>query len=116
VLLCTGKIYYDLADRRRKEGAEGTAILRLEQLYPFPETRLAELAEEYGRSAQWCWVQEEPRNMGGWTFVAPRLEAVLGGPATYVGRPEAGSPATGFPFIHREEQQAIVEQALGGEA
>ncbi|GAB4266111.1 MAG: 2-oxoglutarate dehydrogenase E1 component [Deferrisomatales bacterium] len=112
-LLCTGKVYYDLAARRRAEGIGDVALVRLEQLYPFPEELLGEVARRYGEGCQWCWVQEEPRNMGAWSFVAPRLEAVLGRPAHYVGRPEAASPATGFSFLHREEQGRLVALALG---
>jgi 2-oxoglutarate dehydrogenase E1 component len=115
VLLCSGKAYFELLAGRSSAETEDVALLRLEQFYPFPENRLRELVERYESAAEWCWVQEEPRNMGAWTFLAPRLEALLGRKPAYIGRPEAGSPATGFPFIHREEQESLVREALGRE-
>jgi 2-oxoglutarate dehydrogenase E1 component len=113
VVLCSGKLYYDLAARRRSEKIRGVALIRVEQLYPFPGERLAEVAGRYPKVSECCWAQEEPKNMGAWDSVAPRLETLLGRSVAYVGRPEAASPATGFSFIHREEQESLVEEALG---
>ncbi|MBI4864329.1 MAG: 2-oxoglutarate dehydrogenase E1 component [Candidatus Riflebacteria bacterium] len=112
VLLCSGKIYYDLV----KERGERTdvAIARLEELYPFPRKRLDEILGQYRPATSVCWVQEEPRNMGPWPFVHAALEERPGRPiaVTYVGRPAAASPATGSAARHKEEQQRIVEEAL----
>ena len=118
VVLCSGKVYYDLLQRRREEKIRDVALLRVEQLYPFPEGTLAEeLARYPGAEIVWC--QEEPQNMGAWTFVDRRIEAVLeevGGKARrprYVGRREAASPATGLLTRHNFEQKALVAEALG---
>ncbi|HJS86616.1 MAG TPA: 2-oxoglutarate dehydrogenase E1 component [Acetobacteraceae bacterium] len=119
VVLCSGKVYYDLLAMRRERNLNDVAILRIEQLYPFPEKTLGRLLAPY-RNAEVIWCQEEPGNMGAWCFVDRRIEAVLGrldGAAkrpSYVGRPEAASPATGFARIHAAEQAALVDQALGG--
>ncbi|HVA63888.1 MAG TPA: multifunctional oxoglutarate decarboxylase/oxoglutarate dehydrogenase thiamine pyrophosphate-binding subunit/dihydrolipoyllysine-residue succinyltransferase subunit, partial [Terriglobales bacterium] len=112
VVACSGKIYYDLAKARghRRE----VAIVRLEQLYPFPEAEMrAELAK-YAQARQIVWVQEEPENMGAWSFVAPRLEGLLAGGArlSHVSRRASASPATGSLRRHQQEQAAILEQAL----
>ncbi|MGB8717801.1 MAG: hypothetical protein WCD46_00735, partial [Desulfobacterales bacterium] len=85
----------------------------LEQLYPYPEAQLAALIKKYRRCKEWCWVQEEPANMGAWSFVRPRLEAALGGELRYIGRDAAASPATGYPHIYRRDQAAIVSSAVG---
>jgi 2-oxoglutarate dehydrogenase E1 component len=117
VVLCSGKVYYDLLEERNRRGLQDIFFLRLEQLYPFPYRALN---EELGRfpQAQVIWCQEEPVNMGAWSFVAPRLEDVLTRigadfkrPA-YVGRPEAASPAPGLSSRHIEEQKKLVDGAL----
>mgnify|MGYP005842966503 CR=1 FL=1 len=113
VLLCTGKVYYDLLAAREKAGVEGVVVVRLEQLAPFPEATLGGVLEPLRGTRHWFWVQEEPANMGAWAFVAPRLAAVVGREVGYVGRPAAASPATGFSFLHRREQEALVREALG---
>src|SRR5437773_7252215 len=77
IVLCSGKIYYDLIEARKKSGEERVAIVRLEQFYPFPETRLSEVLAAYPNVAQLVWAQEEPKNMGGWTFVESRVEGLL---------------------------------------
>ncbi len=117
VVLCTGKVYYDLLQQRREEGIRDVALLRVEQLYPFPECTLGQELARYPE-AEIFWCQEEPRNMGAWTFVDRRIEAVLeevGGKARrpqYVGRREAASPATGLLTRHNFEQKALVAEAL----
>ncbi len=118
VVLCSGKVYYDLYEERQKRGLTDVFFLRLEQLYPFPHAALVgELKRFPGAEVVWC--QEEPRNMGAWTFVAPQLEAVLeelgvaNGRAAYAGRVEAASPATGSMKRHLEQQAALVAEALG---
>jgi 2-oxoglutarate dehydrogenase E1 component len=118
VVLCSGKVYYDLLQTRRDRGIDDVAILRLEQFYPFPAKTLARLLAPYV-NAELIWCQEEPANMGGWTFVDRRIEAVLDGIAikarrpVYAGRVEAASPATGLARTHATEQAALVAEALG---
>ena len=114
IVLCSGKVYYDLNAGRRKSGDERVALLLLEQFYPFPEARLRELFSSYPNATQLIWAQEEPKNMGGWTFVEPRLMNMLPGCARpyYVGRAASASPATGSYTIHELEQRRIVDQAL----
>jgi 2-oxoglutarate dehydrogenase E1 component len=117
VVLCAGKIYYDLFQGRAEAGRDDIYLLRLEQLYPFPRKALT---EELGRfpGAEMVWCQEEPKNMGAWSFVEPRIEEVLGeigakhGRARYVGRAEAASTATGLLRTHNREQAEIIEAAL----
>jgi 2-oxoglutarate dehydrogenase E1 component len=115
VLICSGKVYYDLAIELEKNNAGRIAILRLEQFYPFPQSLLQQWLAAYGRATEIFWVQEEPQNMGGWNFMRPRLEALLrpGQTLRYVGRAASASPATGSYTIHQLEQQAIVNEALG---
>jgi 2-oxoglutarate dehydrogenase E1 component len=113
VLLCAGKVYYDLLEHRQATSAEQAALIRLEQLAPFPEEQLRRVLERYGKAQEWAWVQEESQNMGGWTFVEPRLRA-LGFPAEYVGRDASASPATGSLRMHKREQQELLEAALFG--
>ncbi len=113
ILLCAGKIYYELARRREALGRDDTALVRLEQYYPFPDARLQDLRRQAGTRAKWFWVQEEPENMGAWWFLRPRLETVLRQRPDYIGRPAAASPATGFPAIYRQQQEAILTAALG---
>ncbi len=115
VLLCTGKVYYALLQLRQNVVRDDVAIVRLEQLYPFPEERLQAIAAKYGKAKQWCWVQEEPENMGAWQFVHYRAEKLFGRAPEYIGRPEAASPATGFPALFKRQQAAIIEQAVGAE-
>ena len=117
VVLCSGKVYYDLLAERRAQGINDVAIVRLEQLYPFPVNTLPKILAPY-RQAQIVWCQEEPENMGAWNFVDRRLERLLGGldiaakrPA-YVGREAAASPATGLAKTHAAEQAALVRTAL----
>jgi 2-oxoglutarate dehydrogenase E1 component len=114
VVLCSGKVYYDLVAAREEAGVTDAAILRVEQLYPLHEERLRTLVEGYGAVDDVCWVQEEPKNRGAWTFIAPRLAALLPGRTVrYAGRPASASPATGSLRYHRETQAALVRDALG---
>jgi 2-oxoglutarate dehydrogenase E1 component len=114
LLLCTGKIYYDLVGHPRREGNEGVAIGRVELLYPFPQKELLELVNTYPNLQEVAWVQEEPRNMGARAHMAPRLLHILPEHLNfgYVGRPERASPGEGYPVAHAEEQARIVETAL----
>ncbi len=106
IVFCSGKIYYDLDEQRIKTGNTDTAIVRLEQIYPFPETQLAALLAKYKHAAEFIWAQEEPENMGAWSFVHRRFKAVT---LRYVGREEAASPATGYAKAHAREQQEILD-------
>jgi 2-oxoglutarate dehydrogenase E1 component len=113
VLLCSGKIYYDLIERRERVAKPEIAILRLEQLYPFPSEQIKKVASNYAAAEQWLWVQEEPENMGGWRFVQPYLHSLLRREVKYLGRKAAASPATGYFTIHKQEQEEILNRAVG---
>jgi 2-oxoglutarate dehydrogenase E1 component len=118
IVVCSGKVFYDLHLARQKSGDERVAIVRLEQFYPFPEKRLREIFASYSNATQLVWAQEEAKNMGGWTFVEPRLTNML--PACrrpyYVGRASSASPSTGSYTIHEMEQRQLVDQALTEDA
>jgi len=116
VILCTGKVYYDLFDERGKRGVDRIQLLRIEQLYPFPENALArELARFADAEVVWC--QEEPKNQGAWSFVAPYVHAVAraAGKSTwprYIGRAEYASTASGRFSQHSAELHALLDEAL----
>ncbi|PCD77945.1 2-oxoglutarate dehydrogenase E1 component [Pseudothioclava arenosa] len=119
VVICSGKVYYDLLAERDKRGLEDVYILRLEQFYPFPaHSMVNELSRFKGAEIIWC--QEEPKNQGAWTFVEPNIEWVLGkidakhSRARYAGRAASASPATGLASRHKAEQEALVNDALEG--
>jgi 2-oxoglutarate dehydrogenase E1 component len=118
IVLCSGKVYYDLNVARKKSNDERVAILRLEQFYPFPEQRLREIFSSYPNGTQLVWTQEEPQNMGGWNFVQPRLMNLMQrcDRPYYVGRAASASPATGSYTIHEMEQRRLVDQALTEDA
>lgn len=115
VLFCSGKIYYELLARRSRLKRHHTAIIRLEQFHPFPAARMKEIIAGFPKSILWDWVQEEPENMGGWQFVRPRLEEIIGERIFYIGRKASASPATGLSRIYRQDQAAIIDQAMGKE-
>ncbi len=108
VLLCTGKMYFDLSERQITDKREDVAIIRLEQIHPLPQKQLAALREKY-TGAYWHWVQEEPRNMGALTFLVANLVEF---PLRYISRPASASTATGFAKKHAIEQKAIVDEAF----
>jgi 2-oxoglutarate dehydrogenase E1 component len=114
LLLCSGKIYYDLDGSKAREGAADVAIARVEMLYPFPDERIKEVIASYPNLTELTWVQEEPRNMGAWTFVPRRLERIIPKEVTlsYVGRSARSSPAEGYPQMHKVEQRRIVTEAF----
>jgi 2-oxoglutarate dehydrogenase E1 component len=114
IVFCSGKIYWELDEARAAAPLRDVALCRLEQLYPFPAAEIAALVARYPRRAAIVWVQEEPRNMGAWSFVRERLEDVeqLAGRLRYVGRPRSPSPATGSHRRHLAEQEAIIREAL----
>ena len=119
VVLSSGKIYYDLYEERAKLGLDNVYLMRVEQLYPFPDEALSEELSRF-KKAEIVWCQEESQNQGAWSFVAPRLENVLSGIKAvhgrprYVGRPESASPASGLFSTHMAEQLALVREALTG--
>ena len=112
VLLCSGKVYYDLFEKRRERKSDDVAIVRIEQLYPFPEAQLKQIFSRYKTTKEWIWVQEESQNMGGWSFMEPRLRG-MGYSFNYVGRDASSSPATGSLKVHQREQAELVDAALG---
>ncbi len=117
VLVCSGKVYYDLLAKREESGqTREVAIVRLEQFYPWPAEALKTALGRYRSAREWVWVQEESQNMGGWTFVAPRLQELMGFPFQYVGRDASASPATGLHHVHDREQAELVEAAIVGAA
>jgi 2-oxoglutarate dehydrogenase complex dehydrogenase (E1) component-like enzyme len=118
VLLCSGKIYYDVVVARDERGLAEIAVVRVEQLYPFSQGELRGILRRYRQATTAAWVQEEPRNMGAWNFVQPWLRQLLpdAWELAYCGRDEAASPATGFHSLHQSEQAAIIDQALDGSA
>ncbi|TYP95572.1 2-oxoglutarate dehydrogenase E1 component [Fodinibius salinus] len=114
LVLCSGKVYYDLYKQRQEEEIDNIAIARLEQFYPFPDASVNNILEEYDHVDEIVWCQEEPKNMGGWTFVAPRIMQELqdGQNLRYAGRQASASPATGQKKVHKVEQEKLVNEAL----
>jgi 2-oxoglutarate dehydrogenase E1 component len=119
VVLCSGKVYYDLLQAREDKGLDGkVALVRLEELAPFPEEALLAELNRYGKGVRLVWCQEEPRNMGAWFFVAPRIENLMEAAGfeqqrlAYAGRRPSASPATGYHAQHEREQRQLVEDAL----
>jgi len=121
VVLCTGKVYYDLYEEREKRGVDDIYLLRVEQLYPFPAKALITELSRF-KNAEMVWCQEEPKNMGYWAFIEPYLEWVLDHINSkhkrprYAGRPAAASPATGLMSKHLQQLEAFLEEALGDAA
>jgi 2-oxoglutarate dehydrogenase E1 component len=116
LLLCSGKIYVDLVSSDYREKAQNVALVRVEELYPFPADLIREQIERYPSLQEVVWVQEEPRNMGAWSFVEPRLRELLGSSLTlrYEGRPYRASPAEGYVDKHVAEQNRIARAAWEG--
>jgi len=115
IRLTAGKVHYALREAREARGLTDTALVRVEQLYPFPAAELAQVLARYPQARDVSWVQEEPANMGGWRHLRHRLEAVLS-PAhrlSFVARRSASSPATGFYATHQQQEVALIEHALG---
>lgn len=114
VVLCSGKVYYDLLEKRRQENIVHVAILRIEQLYPFPEIELSSALSKYSEVEDIVWCQEEPQNQGAWYSSQHHLLACLtkGQHLRYVGRKPAAAPAVGYYHLHEEQQETLVKQAL----
>jgi len=113
VLVASGKVAYDAMKHRDSTNAP-VAVLRVEQLYPWPGDALASLVARYERASEVVWLQEEPENMGPWTFVRDRVERLLGPDYSFrgVSRARSGSPAAGSLTVHRQEQEALIEEAF----
>jgi 2-oxoglutarate dehydrogenase E1 component len=112
LLLCSGKVFHELDAERTNRKDTGTTIVRVEQFYPFDAATLAQLHDQYGEPGKVVWVQDEPRNMGGWSFVAPLVEETLGVRPLYAGRDAGASPAVGSLAVHKIEQADLIRQAF----
>jgi 2-oxoglutarate dehydrogenase complex dehydrogenase (E1) component-like enzyme len=121
LLLCSGKVYYDLINKREELRRNDIGIIRIEQLYPFPLARLTDILQRYPDTAELFWVQEEPENMGAWYFVEEQMQSIVhptgaNGPAKrqlrYIGRPTAASPAAGAHKLHHDQQEGLVSEAF----
>lgn len=114
IILCSGKVYVDLITGEQREQATNIAIIRVEQLYPFPAQDLPPVLENYPKAEELVWVQEEPQNMGAWTYIQPRLGQLVGDtwPLYYLGRPRSSSPAEGSSAWHAANQKTLIEQAF----
>jgi 2-oxoglutarate dehydrogenase E1 component len=113
MILCSGKVYYDLTAYRSEHKIKDVAIIRMEQFYPLNSDLLQRIVANYPKAKDVVWCQEEPKNMGGWTFIAPRLMEIIQRLPSYVGRPEAASPAVGSLAKHKYEQAKLVREAFG---
>jgi 2-oxoglutarate dehydrogenase E1 component len=114
VVFCSGKVYFDLLERRRAESDGSLAIVRIEELYPFPAEGYQAILDRYAGAREIVWCQEEPQNQGAWYQIRHRLHAPLDGKRTlsYAGRESAAAPATGLHATHQREQEALVVAAL----
>jgi 2-oxoglutarate dehydrogenase E1 component len=112
VIFCSGKVYYDLLKHRESGGYSDAAIIRVEQLYPLHGEKLQNAVKKFRRVKQFVWCQEEPENMGAFTYIQPRLTQLLGKPLHYAGRDAASSPAVGALSLHKIEQHVLLEAAF----
>jgi 2-oxoglutarate dehydrogenase E1 component len=115
VVACSGKVYYDLAKRREEKGLDDVALVRVEQLYPFPHKAFSQELKKYSNASEVVWCQDEPQNQGAWFFVQHYIhENMLDGQRLgYSGRGASASPAVGYSHLHQEQQKALVEGAFG---
>ena len=110
VVFCTGKVYYDLLEKRREEKIKDIAICRVEQLYPFPRDQVVKEIKRYSNAHEVVWCQEEPKNQGAWYQIMHHLKACISDDDTllYAGRDASASPAAGYLAIHREQQETCL--------
>jgi 2-oxoglutarate dehydrogenase E1 component len=113
-VFCAGKVYFDLLKVRRREGIRDVALVRIEQLYPFPGEEYAAVLRDYPNAREVIWCQEEPQNQGAWYQIRHRLQEFAGArrEVLYAGRASAAAPATGLMKVHEAEQQGLVHAAL----
>jgi len=115
VVMCSGKVYYDLLEERDERGIDDVYLMRVEQFYPFPAMSMVTELERF-KNAEMVWCQEEPKNQGAWSFIEPNIEWVLGrikakhGRPAYAGRPASASPATGLASQHKAQQAALIRR------
>jgi 2-oxoglutarate dehydrogenase E1 component len=113
VIFCSGKVYYDLIKYRRENNLkDAAAIIRIEQLYPLYKEKVSRLAKPFANAKKFVWCQEEPENMGAWTFILPQLLNLFPSYIHYAGRPASASPAAGTMQAHQAQQAALVKQAF----
>jgi 2-oxoglutarate dehydrogenase E1 component len=114
VIACSGKVYYDLVKKREEKGADEVAILRVEQLYPFPHKVFASELRKFPNATEILWCQDEPQNQGAWFFIQHNIHEnmVEGQKLGYSGRAASASPAVGYSHLHQEQQKALVEGAF----
>jgi 2-oxoglutarate dehydrogenase E1 component len=112
LIFCTGKVFYDLMAHRQEKGIGNAAIIRIEQLYPFHREMVEVIAGQYPNASHFVWCQEEPLNMGAWSYIRSRLDDCTGARVRYAGRDAASSPAAGSKAMHYREQKALLEQAF----
>ena len=119
LVMCSGKVYYDLLEKRRTEGREDTAIVRIEQLYPFPEDDLTEVMSAYSNLTDIVWCQEEPMNQGAWYCSQHHMRRVISAlkpeiGLKYAGRDASAAPAVGYASMHAEQQEKLLNDAFNG--
>jgi 2-oxoglutarate dehydrogenase E1 component len=114
VVFCSGKVYFDLLEERRKRNQTNVAIVRVEQLYPFPQDEMAAVLTQYQHVSDFVWCQEEPQNQGAWYCSQHNFWAAIpkGAKLSYAGRDASSSPAVGYLSVHNKQQQALVNAAL----
>jgi 2-oxoglutarate dehydrogenase E1 component len=114
VVFCSGKVYYDLLEQRRKNEQTDVAIVRIEQLYPFPKDNVEAALADYQHVKDFVWCQEEPQNQGAWYSSQHNFRSAIpkGAELRYAGRPASASPAVGYMSVHLKQQKALIESAL----
>lgn len=114
LVVCSGKVYYDLAKKREEKGSDDVAIIRVEQLYPFPHKAFAAELKKYPNATELVWCQDEPQNQGAWFFIQHNIHENMseGQKLGYAGRAASASPAVGYSHLHVEQQKALVDAAF----
>jgi 2-oxoglutarate dehydrogenase E1 component len=114
IICCSGKVYYDLVKKREEKGADDVAILRVEQLYPFPHKAFGAEMKKYPNATEVVWCQDEPQNQGAWFFIQHNIreEMLEGQKLGYAGRAASASPAVGYAHLHQDQQKALLEAAF----